>query len=122
MATILLIEDNPTAREHFRLVLEGAGYRVVEAGNGKQGVSAFRREPADLVVSDLFMPEMDGLEAIRQLRKLCPTVKVVAVSGGGDYVHGDFLHHAGLLGAVALLSKPLEERDLLDAVRRALEA
>jgi CheY-like chemotaxis protein len=118
--TILVIEDNPQARQLFCWALEKAGYRALGAGDGREGLAAFRSARPDLVVCDLFMPEMDGLGFLLELRKHHPGAKVVAISGGGRDAPGDFLHAAMLLGAVAALSKPVETEELLGAVRAAL--
>jgi two-component system chemotaxis response regulator CheY len=115
MPTVLLIEDDARQREFFRWSLEHAGYRVAEARDGLDGVEAFRSEPAGLVVCDLAMPKLDGLGTIRELLRLDPGVKVVAMSGVDES-----LKAARALGAVGLLTKPFGPSELLDAVRRGL--
>src|SRR5690349_994065 len=83
MARILIIDDETALRLWLRVVLEGAGHQVVDAPDGTAGLQALRRQPADLVLCDVFMPERDGLETIRALRREFPHVRVVAMSGGG---------------------------------------
>lgn len=120
MALVLVIDDNATSREFCRMALEGAGHQVREAPDGKEGLAAFGREPAGLVLCDLFMPEVDGLAVLRELRRSAPGVKVVAMSGGGSRAKGDFLRVAQALGAAAALEKPFGPEELLEAVRKAL--
>jgi CheY-like chemotaxis protein len=122
MATVLVIEDNPYVRDVFRRVLEGAGHRVVEAADGAAGVQAFYREPPDVTVCDLYLPGLDGLGVLRQLRQARPGAKVVVVSGGGDGEWGDQLRAAELFGAAEALAKPFGPARLLGAVDRALGA
>ena len=116
MPTLLLIDDDNQIRPFYRLALERAGYGVAEAADGLDGVRAYRKSPADVVVCDLFMPGQDGLQTIRELRRLSPEVKVVAMSAGGEGP----LAEALALGAAAALEKPFGLAELLGAVRRAL--
>ena len=81
MSSILLIEDDVSLRELLSVNLTTAGYEVFEARNGRHGVRAFRKTPTDLVITDLYMPERDGLEVIEALQRTHPGVKVVAISG-----------------------------------------
>jgi DNA-binding response OmpR family regulator len=108
MKRILLIEDDENIRKMLRLSLESYGYAVTEACDGKQGLASYRASPADLVITDLVMPEKEGLETIRDLRKANPLVKIIAMSGGSRSSAGENLKMAKLLGAAALISKPFE--------------
>jgi CheY-like chemotaxis protein len=114
--TILLIDDDNQFRSFYSLALGRAGYEVVEAAGGLDGVRAYRESPADVVVCDLFMPGQDGLQTIRELRRLDPAAKVVAMSAGGEGP----LTEALALGAAAALQKPFGLPELLGAVGRAL--
>src|SRR4051812_16983873 len=105
MAHVLVIDDEAAIRSFVRLALEKAGHRVSEAADGDEGLRAFRADPADLVLCDIFMPEKDGLETIQILRRASPGVPVVAI-GGGNYRGTDFLAVARKLGATAALYKP----------------
>jgi DNA-binding response OmpR family regulator len=116
MPRILLIEDDTTLRRALRLGLERAGHEIVEAGNGREGIAAFRRTPADVVVTDLIMPEVEGVETIRRLREMGATVPILAISGGGRGSPRDYLHIAQHLGANQVLEKPFE----IDALRTAI--
>jgi CheY-like chemotaxis protein len=120
MARILLIEDEPQLGGALRHMLEQAGYDVVEARNGCEGVQRFRAMPPDLVITDIFMPEQEGLETIRILRQTCPAIKIIAISGGGQKRTLNFLSVAEKLGAQRTLWKPFRRQELLEAVRELL--
>lgn len=83
MKRILVIDDDTSQRELLKTVLENAGYEVMEAPDGQAGLQIFRQEPCDLVITDIFMPKEDGIETILHLKTQSPTVKIIAVSGGG---------------------------------------
>ena len=123
MASIMVIDDDIQIRTFIREVLEGEGYEVREAGNGAEGVKAFRQRPADLVLCDIFMPEKAGLQTIRELQDEFGKVKIVAMSGGNHQCRqGDFLPLAMKYGAAAALHKPFAPKVLLGAVREVLGA
>jgi DNA-binding response OmpR family regulator len=121
MARILLIEDDEQFRRMLRAVLEHEGYVVEEAQNGRQGVANCRATPADLVITNIIMPEQEGLETIRILRQEFPAVKIIAISGGGAWRNLDFLSVARQLGAWRTLRKPFEMRELRAAVGEGLQ-
>jgi DNA-binding NtrC family response regulator len=121
MSTILVIDDDKNVRDLLRIMLEGEGYAVVLADNGKSGVRVYLQRPTDLVICDLFMDEQEGLATIRQIREKSPQAKIIAISGGSTLAPGDFLSIASLLGAVAALMKPLDRVSLLQTVRKALQ-
>ncbi|MGE0471456.1 MAG: response regulator [Nitrospira sp.] len=116
-ATILIIEDHAAVRTLLARVLEDAGYQVWEAANGREGLERFRTHPVDLVITDLEMPEMNGLEVIVQLTHLCVDVRVIAMSG----LSGDELQQATLIGARRTLPKPLDLHALLQVVQSELQ-
>ena len=123
MASIMVIDDDIQVRTFVRKVLEGEGYEVREAGNGAEGVKAFRQRPADLILCDIFMPEKEGLQTIRELQDEFGKVKIVAMSGGNHQCRQvDFLPLARKCGAVSVLHKPLAPKSLLGAVREVLGA
>ena len=122
LAHILVIEDDPQLREFLRRMMERAGHEVTEAVDGWQGVKAQRTRPADLVVCDLFMPNMDGFEVIRLLRQEFPAIKIIAVSGGGFGGRMNLLPIAKHLGVVAVLHKPFTTKVMVAAVEQALRA
>jgi len=121
MKKILVIDDEPSIRALLSKMLEREGFSVITAPDGKEGMKRFIREPADLVITDLIMPEKEGMEVIMELRKGSPQVPVIAISGGGRNTPESYLNTAKLLGASAILIKPVQKEKLLEAVRGALE-
>jgi CheY-like chemotaxis protein len=120
MTRVLVIDDDALVRATLRAILGGAGFEVVLASDGLDGLAEFRRQRVDLVITDIVMPDMEGIETIRQIRDLEPSVPILAISGGGRGVSLDYLHMAQQLGATATLSKPFEADELLVAVDRCL--
>jgi CheY-like chemotaxis protein len=118
MATILLIDDEESVRMVFQVALERAGYRVLTAESGKQGLRLLEQQEVDLIFVDIFMPEMDGLELIPLLRKTRAASKIIAISGGSGMKN--FLDTAKYLGADNTLKKPFSLQELLDAVSSQL--
>ena len=119
MTTILIIDDQAPIRGLLRFALETAGYEVTEAANGREGLALYRRRPMQLVITDIVMPEMDGLEMLLELTREFLHAKVIAISGaGGEH---DALDVAKLLGARQTFQKPLDIPQLLAAVRYELE-
>lgn len=114
-ATILIIEDEEPTRVLLRTVLEAAGHEVREASNGRIGLALYRDRPPDLVITDIRMPEMSGLDMILELTREFLNAKVIAISGeqGEEHVLGV----AKLLGARQTLHKPFSMEQLLNAVR-----
>lgn len=120
MTRILVIEDEPRLREAIVRILARAGYDVVQAANGAEGLALWRQSGADLVVTDIQMPEKNGIEVVLELRSFAPTIPVVAMSGGSRSADLDLLGDVKLLGAVALLQKPFRFDELIAAVTAAL--
>lgn len=111
---ILIVDDNPDLLESLALVLKSAGYDVETAPSAHAALAAHHARPADVVVTDIFMPETDGLEAVAAFRARWPQLKIVAMSGGGRKVHSEnYLETARLVGADALLGKPFDPARLL---------
>jgi DNA-binding response OmpR family regulator len=105
-------------RDLLRVVLEREGYAVDVAADGEEGLRLQSDRPADVVITDIFMPNRDGLETVGQLRAQHPRVKVLVISGGGDVVRGTtYLSTAREIGAHAVLRKPFDLPALLDTVR-----
>ncbi len=120
MAHILIIDDDVQMRSMLRQMLEREGYEVEEANNGKVALRAYKENPADLVITDIIMPEKEGLEIIRELRKDYPDVKVIAISGGGHISPDEYLHLAKAFGAQCVFAKPFERRELIEAVQELI--
>ena len=116
---ILVIDDDPAFRALMRVMLETSGYEVQEAGDGKAGVARYREEPSDVVITDILMPEQEGLETIRDLRHLDPQAKIIAMSVGGEGPTG-YLSIAVKFGAHRILHKPFSRDELLAAVADVL--
>lgn len=121
MSRILVIDDDALLRGAIRVVLESAGYEVIEAGDGGAGLRLYREGGADLLLVDLFIPEPDGLEVIRAVRAEVPDARIIAMSGGGS-LKLDLLAAAQAFGAARALWKPFVPSVLLGAVRDVLGA
>ncbi|HEU4684852.1 MAG TPA: response regulator [Nitrospira sp.] len=123
MPSILVVDDEEQIRQLIRTTFEEAGYRVSEASNGRDALAQYRMNPTDLVVTDILMPDQDGLECISMLRRESPDVKIIAITGGSDLIGVlGFLDVAKMLGAHRTLQKPFEMKALLDAAASALES
>jgi CheY-like chemotaxis protein len=120
MAKILVVDDDDLLRSLLREWGHAAGHRVFEAVNGNAGIAAFEEHHPDMVITDIFMPDSEGLGMIRKLRKQHPHVKIIAMSSGSDKVQADFLHVAKEMGAVATLYKPFTVDELSAAVAKVL--
>ena len=118
--TILVVDDEAFMLDFVRRILEPAGYRVVTAKSAATGRAAFRAERPDLVITDLIMPEKDGLELIQELRREDPDACILAISGGGRSQYINALDAAKAFGARETLRKPFLPNVLLEAVARAL--
>jgi len=117
---ILVVDDEAPVRDMLRVVLQKEGYAVASAADGKEAVRMFRRRPADLIITDIIMPEQEGLKTIFDLRRDSPTVKIIAISGVGRYGLGDYLEAAAAFGADRTFAKPFDRRELLSAIRDLL--
>jgi CheY-like chemotaxis protein len=121
MARILIVDDTTDMRELLKNIVELAGHQVVEADSGRAGLERFKAQPADVVMTDIIMPDMDGNELIAKLRALDPKVKIVAVSGGGRVRNLGVLQVAQKFGADRVLSKPFRKEDVLRVVDELLK-
>lgn len=120
MARILIIDDDTPVRTTLRRVLERDAHVVLEAPNGKEALKVVEREPCELVITDINMPEMDGIELIVTLVERWPSLPIIAISGGGKLPKDVLLLDADLLGAVTTLPKPFDLSQLKAAVDQAL--
>jgi DNA-binding NtrC family response regulator len=120
MTRILLVDDDDLSRGAIHRMLERAGYTVYSTGQGSQAILRYKTDPADVVITDLIMPETDGLEIIQELRKNDPAVRILAISGGGRVDAEEYLSVARKFGALEVLSKPFTGQELKQAVERAL--
>lgn len=120
MTRILVVDDDAMVRTALRAVLEDAGYEVFEAVNGRHGLEVFDHSAPDVVVTDLLMPEMGGIETIIELRRRRCGAKIVAISGEGGVRHPDLLGFARRLGADQILAKPFAPERFLVVIRSLL--
>jgi DNA-binding response OmpR family regulator len=120
MAKILLVDDNDDFREQSSQLLRLAGYMVTTAGNGNEALRLVQDDVFDLVITDLIMPEKEGIETIVKMRKQIPTLKIIAISGGGLIAPENYLVLARKLGAAQTLAKPFSGEELLGAVASVL--
>lgn len=116
MANILLIDDESSVRKTIRVILEAQGHHVAEAENGREGLRLCVEHIFDLVISDIIMPEKEGIETIVELRSAHPDLRILAISGGGRIQMGDFLKMAASLGANDTLPKPFLPEQLIEKV------
>lgn len=124
LARVLVIDDNSDIREMIRTVLVHAGYDVTLAVDGGKGLEAQRREACDLAITDIFMPQQDGIETIGLMKKEFPQTPIIAMSGGAKFVTRqtsvDYLATAHKFGADRLLRKPFDIDELLKVVQEVL--
>jgi two-component system, chemotaxis family, chemotaxis protein CheY len=120
MQRILVIDDEEAIRELLRVILEKAGYSVLEAPNGLVGLQIYRAHPVDLVITDMRMPEKGGLETIQELRHDFPEARIIAISGQGDR-QSQLFGCAQRLGALHAVPKPFDMAQILTVVQDALQ-
>lgn len=119
MYSILVIDDDDSSCRLFKTILEKAGYSVMTASNGFEGLKMLRKNCIDLVITDIIMPVMEGVETIMNIKKEYPRTKILAMTGQGRLGHMG-LDIAGKLGADHSFKKPFENKDLLDIVETTL--
>jgi len=124
VASVLVVDDDPAVRTTIRLVLERDGHKVSVAADGRAGLAALAGGGIDLLIVDLFMPGMDGLETLREVRRHHADLPVIVISGtslaGPGTEAPDFLAMAIKLGAVRSVQKPFKPRDIIDSVQACL--
>jgi CheY-like chemotaxis protein len=116
MAKILVFDDEPSILLMLKKLLEKAGHEVEVALNGKDGMVLFEKNKPDLLITDIIMPEKEGLETIYELRRSYPELKIIAISGGGRIGPDGYLPGAKLMGANAIFTKPLIPKEFLKVV------
>jgi CheY-like chemotaxis protein len=122
MALILVVDDQDAMREVVSMMVTQLGHEVLTCSDGKQALRVMESKSVDLVLTDILMPHMDGIELVRILRRDRPGLPVIVMSDGGQLDRSVLLRTAGLLGAVDTLGKPFGPEDLAAAVQRVLEA
>lgn len=114
---VLVVDDNPDMRSFVKIVLERAGFEAQVAADGQRALELQREHPADVLITDIFMPERDGIELIQQFKSMFRQVKIIAMSGGGQVSRKDYLPVAADLGAEAVLQKPFSAETLLKTLQ-----
>lgn len=114
---ILIVDDEPQIREILRIWFEQEGFTVLVAENGREGVRLQRRDPAQLLICDLIMPDQEGIETITSFKKEFPGVGIIAISGGGKIGPDSYLEIAVQLGAWKAFKKPLDIPQLIESSR-----
>jgi len=122
MSHILVIDDDPVLRRVITLALEGVGHSVLRCENGRKAIDYLEHGHADLLITDIIMPEMDGVETVRAARRLQPLLPILAMSGGGSFGPADYLGIARAFGATAVLAKPFRPAELVELVASLLAA
>jgi DNA-binding response OmpR family regulator len=122
MAGILIVEDDSDLREMLKDLLVRRKYTIIEASNGKEAISRFKAAVTDLVITDIIMPDEDGLKVIMKLREIKPEIKIIAISGGGKAGPGNYLNLAKALGADEIFSKPFSVNVLLSKIDSLLKS
>jgi DNA-binding NtrC family response regulator len=117
---ILIVDDDASIRRTLSILLRKAGYEVDQAADGSEAVRLWRDRGGDLVITDLHMPEKDGIQTIIELQSHTPGVRIIAMSGGGQTKRLDLLGNASLLGAVLTIEKPFTIAEMMTVVDRAL--
>ena len=118
---ILIIDDERPVRVILKKMFEDKEFHITTASNGKEGMILFREKPFDLVITDIIMPEKEGIEVINELKTDYPDVPIIAISGGGQNAPGHYLEVAKILGADSIFEKPIERKKLLNAVKKNLK-
>jgi len=122
MAIIAVVDDNDRLLKTIDSMLDGTGYAVVLFDNPAEALTAFAKAPVDLVISDIYMPGMNGFQFIEDLRVIMPTVPVIAMSGGGRFTGANVLGKSAEHGATATLAKPVRRAELLTLIEKTLRA
>jgi len=122
MHKILIIDDEPHILLMLKKMLERAGYEIDMASNGNEGLELFRKSPTDLVITDIIMPEKEGLETIREMRRMRPELKIIAMSGGGKVSADNYLEIAKIFGASRVMSKPFTHKEMVATVKDLMGA
>ena len=118
---ILVVDDEPAVRQMLLQMLGRAGYEVDEAEDGAHAMKMLKQNPVDLVITDMIMPNKEGMVTIMEIRRDFPELKVIAISGGDDIGAREYLSLASRCGALKTFTKPLSRQDILCAVKELLK-
>ncbi len=120
MQKILIIDDEPHILLMLKKMLERVGYEIEIATNGIEGIKLFKESGSDLVITDIIMPEKEGLETIREMRRIKSDLKIIAMSGGGKVSADNYLQIARIFGAAKSIAKPFTQKEMVSAVQSLL--
>ncbi|MEI6127142.1 MAG: response regulator [Pseudomonadota bacterium] len=120
MATILVLDDDDMILETLSIILKDAGHDILTGSNGNEGLKRCRERKVDLVITDIVMPDKEGLETIQDIKKLYPEIKIIAMSGGGNIATSNYLQIAKAFGAQQTLEKPFKKKDIVSTVQEVL--
>ena len=120
MLRILVIDDEPLIRSTVVTLLTQEGFSVEEASDGQAGIAMCHKHPPDVVITDIFMPNRDGIEVVMELKRSCPRTKIIAMTGGGQMRMMEIASAAHALGAAHILHKPFERESLLAAMHAVI--
>lgn len=121
MYEILVVDDEPMIREGLKMALDLEGHNTQTASDGKEAIQFVKNKKPDLVITDIIMPECDGIEVICSLKTIAPETKIMAMSGGGRINAKDHLKIAKQLGACSILTKPFSTEELVNEINRIFE-
>jgi len=117
---ILIIDDDHHILLMVKKMLERAGFEVDLAANGEEGLKLFKKMPVELVITDIIMPEKEGLETIREMKRLAPDLKIIAMSGGGKVSSKNYLDTAKIFGATRIMAKPFTQKQMVSTVQELM--
>lgn len=118
-ATVLIIDDDEILNEMISELLQSQNYQTISAFNGNEGLSKLQSEKIDIVITDIIMPDKEGLQTIREIKSISPTIPIIAISGGGKN-NADYLSMASLMGASATFRKPFDHNLFLATIEQLL--
>lgn len=119
---VLVLDDNPDTLRSLELVLQHGGFETASALSGKDALALQNEKPVDVLITDILMPDVDGMEIIDEFRSRWPHVRIIAISGGGEMVKGDYLSIATQIGADLTLRKPVDPEQLLQLLADMVKA
>ena len=120
MAQVLIVDDDLQIRKVFSKLIEAEGHKVWVAEDGNQGLKELAKRPIDLIISDILMPDKDGLEMIDEVKKTYPNIKIIAISGGGQISSKEYLNLANHMGVVKSIPKPIMRNELIKTIKEVL--
>jgi CheY-like chemotaxis protein len=120
MARILVADDDSEVRDMICQILQREGHETLAAADGAEALALYKQESVDIIITDIIMPEKEGLETVWEIRRDYPNSRIIAISGGGRVEPGDYLKSAVALGADSALAKPFKRRELLDRIDELL--